>query len=222
MRTLDSATEPTLPVYNRAMRLCSPIVQRWSRLEVSGLDSLPISGPVLLAANHDSYWDPVVVGVAALGRRQIRALAKSSLWRSKPLARVLDGMGQIPVTRGAGDTGAVDRAAAELRAGACVGIFPEATLSRGQQLRARSGIGRLAVAVPEAQIVGCVIEGTTDIIRFPRRPKVSVRFFDVSTPRPSNDDDAAEFATDLLAEIRSHAPPAVAGRRPHRLAESQA
>lgn len=222
MSTLDSATEPTLPVYKLAMKLCAPIVRRWSRLEVSGLDSLPISGPILLAGNHDSYWDPVVVGVAALGRRQIRALAKSSLWRSRQVGRVLDGMGQIPVTRGAGDAGAVDRAAAELRAGACVGIFPEATLSRGRQLRAHNGIGRLAVAVPEAQVIGCVIQGTTDIIRFPRRPKVSVRFFVADTPRPVSDDDVAEFATDLLAEIRGHAPPAVAGRRPHRLAESHA
>ena len=112
------------PAYRFAMGVATPVVRGWGRLDVTGLEHLPQAGPVLLAANHDSYWDPVAVGVAALGHRQIRALAKKELWKIPVLDRILTGMGQIPIDRGAGDAHAMDRAIAELRGGACIGIFP--------------------------------------------------------------------------------------------------
>jgi 1-acyl-sn-glycerol-3-phosphate acyltransferase len=210
---LDVADAPT-GTYTAAMRACSPIVRAWGRLEVAGLDCLPTAGPVLLAGNHDSYWDPVAIGVAALGRRQIRALAKASLWKVKGLERVLDGMGQIPIERGQGDAGAFDRAVQALRGGACIGIFPEGTRSLGRELRARSGIGRLAEAVPEARIVCCSVLGSTDISRFPRRPRVRVRFFEPRDGPLAVGESAGQFAARLLAEIRAEAPIVAAGRRP--------
>lgn len=202
--------------YRVAMRVCSPIVRRWGRLEVEGLDHMPEHGPVLLAGNHDSYWDPVAIGVAALPRRQIRALAKSSLWKIKGLGGVLDGMGQIPIERGKGDQNAMGRAIDELRGGACIGIFPEGTRSLGRELRARSGFGRLAEAVPEAEVVCVAVSGTVDIPRFPKRPRVRIRFFRPAEGGLSNGEDAAALAPRLLAEIRGHAPIAVAGRRRQR------
>ncbi|MFI4991366.1 MAG: lysophospholipid acyltransferase family protein [Solirubrobacterales bacterium] len=204
--------EHTARTYAAAMRVCSPIVRRWGRLEVVGLESLPEDGPVLLTCNHDSYWDPVVVGVAALGRRQIRALAKASMWKIKGLDRLLDGMGQIPIERGRGDAGALARAIEELRAGACIGIFPEGTRSLGRELRARSGFVRLAEAVPEARIVCCAVVGSTDIPRFPRRPRVRAHFFTPSSERAAGE-SPSDFAARLLAEIREEAPISVAGRR---------
>src|SRR5271163_2573926 len=108
--------------YVAAMRISTPIVRGWGRLQTFGLETLPEAGPVLLCGNHDSYWDPHAVGVAALGRRQVRALAKSSMWKIKGLNVVLDGMGQIPIDRGKGDAAALDRAVEELRGGASIGI----------------------------------------------------------------------------------------------------
>lgn len=182
-------------------------------MRVEGLETLPRSGPVLVAGNHDSQMDPVAVGVAARGHRQIRALAKHSLWEVRLLGPVLNGMGQIPIERGSGDRGALDNAIEALRAGACIGIFPEGTRSKGRELRARSGIGHLAAAVPEATVVCVAVGGTTDYARFPKRPRVSVRFF-----RPAGGDyrpgeDPAGFSARLLAEIRAQAPIAAAGRR---------
>lgn len=199
--------------YVAAMTVCSPIVRTWGRLEVSGLEHLPQHGPVLLAGNHDSYWDPVAVGVAALRHRQVRALAKSSLWKIKGLDRVLDSMGQIPIDRGKADAAAMSRAIEELRAGACIGIFPEGTRSLGRELRARSGLGRLAQAVPEAEIVCCSITGTVDIPRFPKRPRVRIRFFRPAGGGLQPGETPAELGARLLAEIRSEAPIAAAGRR---------
>ncbi len=101
-------------MYRVAMAVCRPVAA-WGRLQVEGLELLPESGPLLVVGNHDSHWDPVMVGVAAIRRRQIKALAKSTLWDVKGLAPVLNGMGQIPIERGAGDArgpGAGDRGAA--------------------------------------------------------------------------------------------------------------
>jgi 1-acyl-sn-glycerol-3-phosphate acyltransferase len=208
------APEPITPAYRAVMALSTPIVRGWGRLEVSGLEHLPERGPVLMAANHDSYWDPVAAGVAAIGRRQIRALAKSTLWDIHAVGWVLDGMGQIPVIRGATDTAALERAIAELRAGACIGVFPEGTRSRGRKLRARSGFGRLAAAVPEARLVLCAIEGTTDILRFPRRPRLRVTFFRPAGGERGDGETPAELTARLLAELRERSPVAALGRRP--------
>jgi 1-acyl-sn-glycerol-3-phosphate acyltransferase len=209
MPTVESLSR----TYRVAMALCTPAVRWWGRLEVEGLDQLPAAGPVLLAGNHDSYWDPVAVGVATFGRRPVRALAKSSMWKVKGLGWALDRMGQIPIKRGEADASALERAIAELRAGACVGIFPEGTRSLGRELRARSGFGRLAAAVPEAEVVCCAITGTTDIPRFPKRPRVRVAFFRPAAGGLHDGEAPADLPVRLLAEIRARAPIAAAGRR---------
>jgi 1-acyl-sn-glycerol-3-phosphate acyltransferase len=66
---------------------------------VTGHELLPLEGPLLLVGDHDSYWDIVAAGIAAAPRRQIRALAKSSMWKNKLLGAVLTAMGQIPIVR---------------------------------------------------------------------------------------------------------------------------
>ncbi|MFN8216389.1 MAG: lysophospholipid acyltransferase family protein [Solirubrobacterales bacterium] len=198
--------------YRLAMAVNRPVAL-WGRLRVEGLDSLPASGPLLIAGNHDSHWDPVMVGVAAVRRRQIRALAKAELWKIRPLAPILRGMGQIPIERGTGDRQALANAIAELRAGACIGIFPEGTRSRGKVLRARSGIGRLALELPEAHVSLVAVEGTADLTGFPRRPRIRVRFFDPAGGQPRPDEDPGELAARLLAEIRALVPPVAAYRK---------
>jgi 1-acyl-sn-glycerol-3-phosphate acyltransferase len=148
---LEPAREPS-PMYRTAMTVCKPVAL-WGRMQAEGVEVLPERGPVLVVGNHDSHWDPVMVGISAIRRRQIKALAKAELWDVRGLAPVLEGMGQIPIQRESGDAGALARAIEELRRGACIGVFPEGTRSRGKVLRARSGVGRLALEVPEAKLV---------------------------------------------------------------------
>ena len=195
-----------LPVYRLAMALVRPSVSWWGRLEVIGLEVLPLSGPTLIFVNHDSAWDPVVIGVAALPRRQIRALAISTLWRNRFLAWVLDGMGQIPVNRGAGDAHAMDLATSRLAAGECLGLFPEATVSLGRTMRARSGAGRLALAVPQARIVCAAATGVVDVAKFPTRPRIRVRFFEPESGQRVDGESAAELSKRVNDEIRRLAP----------------
>jgi len=198
--------------YGLAMALNRPVA-RWGRMRVEGLDSVPESGPLLIVGNHDSHWDPLMVGIAARRRRQIRALAKSTLWDVRGLGRILDGMGQIPIERGAGDAQALARAIETLRDGACIGVFPEGTRSRGKVLRARSGIGRLALEVPEAHVTLVAIEGTSDLTGFPRRPRIRIRFFEPAGGQPRPDEDPGDLSARLLAEIRSLVPPSISYRK---------
>jgi 1-acyl-sn-glycerol-3-phosphate acyltransferase len=169
-----------------------------------------------------------VVGVAGRPRRQIRALAKSSLWKPGPLSWVLDGMGQIPIERGKGDARALDTAIDELRAGACIGVFPEGTISRGTFLRARSGAGRLAAAVPEATLVCVTIAGSVDIVRAPKRPDMHVEFFPPPGGGLQPGENAADLMVRLMAEVRERAPVQIPGRRKtaakyrHKIAERAA
>lgn len=205
--------EPVSLTYRFVMAACAPIVRWWGRLEVSGEEHLPRAGATLVIANHDSYWDPVAIGMAGLRRRQIRALAKSTLWKVPGLGPVLNGMGQVPIVRGGGDAHALDRAIEHLRAGECIGVFPEGTISRGGALRARSGFARLAAAVPEAVIVSCTVTGTVDIVRFPKRPRIRVDFFPPPSGPPQPGESPAELAVRLTSRIRQRAPIAVAGRK---------
>ncbi len=200
-------------MYRLAMAVSRPVVSAWGRLEVEGLEALPASGPVLVVGNHDSHWDPVAVGIAAIRRRQIRALAKSTLWDVKGLSPVLNGMGQIPIERGAGDKAALARAIEELRAGACIGVFPEGTRSRGEVLRARSGVGRLALEVPEAKLVCVAVEGTADLTGFPRRPRLRTRFFEPAAGQARPGEEPGEIASRLVAEIREQVPPVISFRK---------
>jgi len=210
---MSSGPEKISRTYRFAMAVCTPVIRWWGRLEVSGLEHLPTSGPVLLSSNHDSYWDPVAIGIAGLPRRQIRALAKSTLWNFPGLGPILNGMGQVPIERGAGDAHALDTAIEHLRAGECIGVFPEGTTTRGRTLRARSGFGRLAQAVPETAIVSCTVTGTVDIARFPKRPRIKVDFYSPKGRGLGEGETPGELSVRLLAEARARAPIATSGRK---------
>lgn len=204
MRT-ESGKEKRTLTYRLVMAFATPIVRWWGRLEVIGLDLLPASGPVVLMANHDSMWDPLVLGVAAR-TRQVCALAKASLWRIPVLSWVLDRMGQIPIERGRGDLEAMSAAVTKLENGGCVGVFPEGTVSEGEAVRVRSGAGRLALAHSGVTVCCATAVGVVDIVRFPRRPRIRVEFFLPADGQAAPGESAIKLTRRVMADIRKRAP----------------
>ena len=202
------------------MAVCVPTRDLWGRLKVEGLEALPRGGPTLVVANHDSQTDPIAVGVAARKRRQIRALAKRSLWNKPGLGRILDGMGQIPIERAAGDAGALVNAVEALRAGACIGVFPEGTISVGRGAagaqrrrppRARGpggapGLRRRSRAAPTSRASR---SGRGSASASSSRPR--------ARPIPPRPPPASRER--LLDELRAVAPPVDAGRDPAKTLE---
>ena len=137
------------PVYALAKLVVPPVIRLWVRLDCQGLLHIPRQGPVIIAANHISYFDPLCLGVFidAAGR-QVRFLAKSELFRNPLLGFLLRGAGQIPVHRESRDAArSLQDAVAAMRDGAAVVIYPEGTTTRNPDfmpMKAKNGVARLA------------------------------------------------------------------------------
>ncbi len=150
-------------MYALAKAVVPPVVRFWVRLDCQGLLHVPREGPVLVAANHISYFDPLCLGtfVDAAGR-QARFLTKSELFEKRVLGWVLRSAGQIPVYRETRDAGqALVEAVAAMREGAAVVIYPEGTTTRNPDfspMPPKSGVARLA-ALTGAPVVPVGIWG---------------------------------------------------------------
>jgi 1-acyl-sn-glycerol-3-phosphate acyltransferase len=137
------------PVYTLARLVVPPVIRFWVRLDMQGAHHIPASGPVIVAANHTSYFDPLCLGVFVdSAGRQVRFLAKSELF-DRPLMRfIMLGAGQIPVYRETRDAARSLSAAVEaMRDGAAVAIYPEGTTTRDPGYMpgpAKNGVARLA------------------------------------------------------------------------------
>lgn len=127
--------------YEAYRRTITPILRAVYRIQVRGLEHVPLSGRLVVAGNHDSVLDPFVM--AAVIPRTMHFLGKSEFWRSPLLRWWLGTVGAIPVVRGGSDAAAVESAVAALEAGGVVGIFPEGGVRReGPWLR---GAARMAL-----------------------------------------------------------------------------
>ena len=190
----------------------------WCRLEVGGREALPPPDMgLLIVANHDSMMDPLAIADTLVrAGRPLRFLAMDALWRWRLTAAVLNGIGQIPIRRGAGDTAALQAAVDALVGREAICIFPEGGLSQGRRVRARTGVSRIIEGSPEAQIVLAAVTGGTDLVRFPRRPRLRVELFRPAAAVDWTREDHPALAARLLEEIRQRVPPEPAGRRPRR------
>ena len=123
-------------------------VTRWFvswfyRMRYEGLENIPQGGGYIVAANHLSLWDPLLI--AHVVKPQIHYIAKYEVTTIPVIGYLIRRLGAIPVRRGEGDGGALDKSVALLKQGAVFGIFPEGTRSKtGLPLRARSGISVIA------------------------------------------------------------------------------
>lgn len=153
--------------------LLSPV-----NLVVEGVQLLPREGPVILAANHRSYLDPVVLTAVAFRRgRKPRYLGKKEVFDVPVAGQLMRALGQIRVDRGTGDAAPLKQAIEALERGETIAVFPQGTIPRGEaffepRLRGRTGVARLALAT-EAPVVPVALWGTEKIWpRNSRLPKV--------------------------------------------------
>jgi 1-acyl-sn-glycerol-3-phosphate acyltransferase len=121
----------SLQTYEKVRRVFSGLVRAIYRIEVVGADLLPSTGPAVVAPNHESFLDAIILGAAL--SRELRFVAKAELWRSRLFAWMLDGLGAIPIERGHSDYLAAARVLQALAAGQAVVIFPQGAV-RGDRV----------------------------------------------------------------------------------------
>ncbi|MCU1624918.1 MAG: 1-acylglycerol-3-phosphate O-acyltransferase [Frankiales bacterium] len=149
--------------YRLAVVILKPLMLVLTKRRWLGFAHVPAQGGVILAANHISYVDPIVLGDAILFStgRLPRYLAKASLFKGNGIVpRTMRGAGQIPVHRNTADASAALKDAVDaLHRGELITIYPEGTVTRDPgkwPMAARTGIARLALlsdapVIPVAQ-----------------------------------------------------------------------
>ena len=98
-----------------------------------GVENMPAEGPVILAVNHQSLWDPLVTGSSL--PRKVSFMAKEELFSIPVLGNIFRKMGAFPVKRGQGDMNAIRHSLAILKEGGVLGLFPEGTRSKDGELQ---------------------------------------------------------------------------------------
>ncbi len=165
-------------VYWASRLLCLVISKVMFGLRIEGQEHIPKTGAAILAANHLSFLDPVVIGVAV--RRPIHFMAKEELFRFPLTAWFLRAYQAFPVGRRKADVQAIRQAVSVLQEGEIVLIFPEGTRGDGRRLGpAKPGIGLIA-ARTHAPVVPAFHRGTERALPrgawIPRPHRVTVRF----------------------------------------------
>ena len=145
------------------LRLISMYIRFWHRWRLAGACRIPATGAAIVAANHTSTLDPLLLLLASR-RRLIRFMVDRASYRLPAIGPLvawscrLDGA--IPVDRSGHDPAAILVAVRALREGSVVGIFPEGALSVDHVLRAPElGVAMLAL-LSGAPVVPVYIHGT--------------------------------------------------------------
>lgn len=209
-----------------------PAVGWFAKIEISGAEHLPMEGAYVLAPNHYSEFDPLIVAVATwrVGRAP-RFMAKESLFRVPVLGALLRATGMIPVARATSAAAAKQTIlqAEQLAAdGRGVIVYPEGSLTRDPDMwpmRGKTGAVRLALA-GDLTVIPVATWGVQQILPrygklrfFPPRRRVQVRFgpaVDLSAFRGASGPATLAAATDavmadisrLLGMLREQTPPA--------------
>lgn len=146
----------------------------WYRPRVDGLHHVPRHGAVIIAGNHLSFYDSVVIPLVV--PRRVVFLAKAEYFERGRLRRWwFRASGAVPVRRGDGPAarGALDTALDVLAGGRAFGIYPEGTRSRdGRLYRGRTGVAWLALTA-KVPVVPVSLTGTAGL---PGRSRITVRF----------------------------------------------
>lgn len=148
-------------IYRLSKILCLLFLKIHNRLGVAGLDRMPETRPFVVAANHCSNLDPVVVGSAFPFR--LRYLAKVELFQgSRIFAWLIRHLGAIPVSRGSAMSagGALKTFLQLLQGGESVLLFPEGSRSLDGRVKPLEGGVALLALKTGAPVVPVYVSGT--------------------------------------------------------------
>ncbi|MBQ4256089.1 MAG: 1-acyl-sn-glycerol-3-phosphate acyltransferase [Oscillospiraceae bacterium] len=148
--------------------------------KIEGWENVPKEEPVIIACNHRSYADPVLVTMPM--RRPVTYMAKEELFKNKLFAWFIRGLGAFPIRRGAGDMAVINDCADILAGGKNLVIFPEGTRQKENKVgRGKTGVAMIAgLSGAPVLPMGIVFEGNKLGLSF--RKKLRLRIGKVIPP----------------------------------------
>ena len=161
--------------------LLGPLLRLLYRPKASGLENIPADGPVIIAANHQSFLDDFLLPLV-VPKRKVVFLAKAEYFDKWYLRWFFKAANVIPVRRESKSAAedALRAGVRALREGKLVGIFPEGTRSPdGNLYRGKTGVARMALEA-RVPVIPAALIGTFELMPYDRKvPKVGraeVRF----------------------------------------------
>jgi 1-acyl-sn-glycerol-3-phosphate acyltransferase len=211
----DPSREQSTLFYRFAVRCTRLLLNVFSHWRVTGLEHIPMRGPLLVVCNHQSNADPPIL--VAMMPRLLHCMAKQEVFDGLlgPLARWY---GAFPVRRGQPDRQAIQTALEHLANGSCVGMFPEGNRSQtGGLIRGHIGAGLIAVR-SGAPILPVAIAGTGQLKSLRavlRRPSIDITIgkpFTLGLGEEASRTAAAATATEtIMRRIAALLPPEMHG-----------
>ncbi len=172
---------------------------------IEGKENLPEKEGVIIASNHRSYADPVLVTIPM--KNHVTYMAKEELFKNKLFGAFIRFLGAFPVKRGAGDMKVIDDCVDILNSGRNVVIFPEGTRSKENKVgRGKTGVALIAAkSGADVLPMGIVFEG--EKLHF--RSKVTLRIgkiikaeeLDVGDGSPKELKNAKKRIMDAITEL---------------------
>lgn len=192
----------------------------WAHTNVTliGAENLPPDGPCILAPNHISNFDPVMIGMHV--PRHSFFMTKVELFRIRFVGWYIRETGSFPVYRGERDDWAMDHAAKVLEDGQVLCMFPEGTRSKSAQPKLKKGkLGTVKLALEyNVPIIPAAIWGTHNISKKNFRCPITIQIgepLDVTKLAGSRDQDlhlSRDLTTELMNRIAAMLPPESRGK----------
>ncbi len=140
--------------------------------KIEGIENIPQDRPLVMASNHRSYADPVILTIPM--KRPVTYMAKEELFKNKLFGWFITKLGAFPVRRGAGDMQVIEDSIGILNSGRNLVIFPEGTRSKdGKVGKGKTGVALIA-AKSGADVIPCGIIFEGEKLKF--RSKLTIRF----------------------------------------------
>ncbi len=159
-------------LYNMVKYTLQPASRLLLAASSSGAENVPAQGGLVVASNHVSYLDPPMLGTWF--PRVIHFMAKQELFDVPIFGSLIRAVHAFPVNREGGDVSAIRRALHILKAGGCVGIFPEGRRNIDGEAQARNGAVLLAT-MGHCPVVPVALVGTSGAAKRLRASHVEVR-----------------------------------------------
>lgn len=188
-------------LYRVGQAVCRPIMKVFYRYKFINNNSIPHEGAYIIASNHMSFSDPVLLGLGQ--RRRLFFMAKQELFKNKFFAGLIRALGAFPVERGAGDGKAIKTGEDLIKEGNVMTIFIEGGRTKtGEFMRPRSGCALVAQQMQVPVIPACITITGNPKYRFAKRV---IHFGDPLTPQqlgltPDGDRLQLKNATNMIMD----------------------